>query len=148
MKYTRRKDHLVGDKKNIRGKVSREGMINHGSFGQQYDAQIASLKFKPGIEGENSGMFTKKSRVAIASYGPFATGEPMSMSLFFRTTQEENEMILVEYGRTHSAIGFKKDHFLLTLKQGNPILYMSPEKYLKPIDENQGLTNGIWNNIL
>ena len=68
-------------------------------------------------------MFTGETRVAVYGMGPNTGGETISLSFFFKTT-ETNEMVLVHYGGTFGfGVGaMSKDVFMLTLKQGRPIV--------------------------
>lgn len=106
---------------------------------EQYDAQIANLELNRG----RGGVFTDKSRVAISSIGPMAAGEKMSLSFHFKT-KKNNDMILVSYG---GKFGYKpKDVFLLTLKNGTPVLYLDEDRFLKPRKAMQ-LNDSDWHHI-
>ena len=76
--------------------------------------------------------------------GPMAQGEMVTCSFFFKTTHSK-EMVLVFYG---GRFGYnsKKDVFLLTLKGGNPILYVQTKALLSPKDA-YSLNDGKWHYI-
>jgi len=146
MKYSNREESpMIGNEINIRGKQSTEGMINHGSFGQQYDTQVANLGHGKGIRGRHSGSFTKETRVAIASTGPIGAGEMVAISLFFKT-KSAKEVLLFAYASPFGGGKFRKDVFLLTLKEGQPVIYLSPDRYLVP-KTDLVLNNNLWHSI-
>ncbi len=112
----------------------------------QYDVQVANLQFNStsAIRGKTSAVFTDDTRVAIYSMGPFTGGEMISCTLHFKTSSYK-EMILVVYGGVFG-ISKRKDIFLLTLKDGNPVLYFGGKKYLTT-DENHNLNDDQWHHI-
>jgi hypothetical protein len=125
---------------------------------EQYDAQIVALNFAQGITGKTAMVFKERSRFAIASYGPLGQGEPISLSLFFKTSNT-GEMILVAYGSQYTPFfeidlygnngevdQLQKDLLLLTIKDGLPILYTSNEKYVIP-EGIQRLNDDVWHHI-
>lgn len=49
----------------IRGKLCNESMLNKGSFGAQYDAQVGNIGLVPGINGSLAGYFDGNGRMAM-----------------------------------------------------------------------------------
>ncbi len=113
---------------------------------EQYDAQIANLEFNSinQLYGQSAGVFTDDTRVAIYGMGPLLGGEIISASLFFKT-DSSNEMILLFYGGVFG-VSKSKDELLLTLKDGNPTLYLDRRKYLTTKGDFH-LDDGIWHSI-
>ncbi len=76
--------------------------------------------------------------------GPMAQGEMVTCSFFFKTTQSK-EMALVFYG---GRFGYntRKDLFLITLKGGNPLLYIQTNSFLSS-KEPLSLDDGNWHYI-
>ena len=92
-------------------------------------------------------MFTDNTRVAVSGIGPNTGGEIISISLFFKTT-ETNEMVLVHYGGWFGR-GEKKDIFMLTLKQGRPcVRYRSNKKNFVTSKNQLTLNDGKWHQIV
>jgi len=130
----------------IRGRKSSRSIPNKGSFGQQYDAKVVHVKLrKPGVNESYYGHFSKGSRLGIYAIGPHSTGGMISFSLWFKT-RNENEMVLVHYGQNFGNTISYKDMFTLTLNNGTPILYSSPESALKPLNKDN-LNDGQWHHL-
>ena len=118
------------------------------SYEGQYDAQVANLDFDNDdkINGNSSGVFTDKTRVAIYSVGPMGGGEIISWSIFFKTTQTQ-EQVLVFYGGVFGP-SERKDIFLLSLKGGNPFLRFTTNRKQYVTSENDlNLNDGQWHQI-
>lgn len=99
------------------------------------------------INGASSGVFTDTTRVAIYGVGPMGGGEIISCSIFFKTTQTQ-EQVLVFYGGLFGP-SERKDIFLLSLKQGNPILRFSATNgnhYVTSVND-LNLNDGQWHQI-
>ena len=63
-----------------------ESMINAGSFGMDYDAQVANIELvTEGVFG-SAGVFNTNSRAAIHGMGPHSGRLPISYALWFKTT--------------------------------------------------------------
>jgi hypothetical protein len=111
---------------------------------EQYDSQIANLQFGEGVVGKNAGIFTQNTEVAVYSMGPMGQGETISFTLYFKTTKTE-EMVLVCYGGAFG-VKNKKDILLLSLKDGNPVLYVQPNRFLT-VQSDFNLNDGEWHHI-
>jgi len=130
----------------IRGRKASKSIRNKGSFGQQYDAQVAELKItKPGVKGSYYAKFSEESRLGIYATGPHAAGGIISFTLWFKT-ENKNKMILVHYGHNFSGVKTKKNIFTLTLDNGSPILYSSPTTPLKTLNV-YSLNDGQWHHL-
>lgn len=77
--------------------------------------------------------------------GPLAAGEMISCSVWIKTIASQ-EMILVFYGDAWG-LASSKNLFLLTLKDGNPLLYIRHDKFLIP-RQSLSLNDGNWTNIV
>ena len=60
------KENLMFTEIEIRGKVCKESLWNHGGFGAQYDAQVCNVGQVDGRNGGKAGYFTEDSRMAVA----------------------------------------------------------------------------------
>lgn len=78
--------------------------------------------------------------------GPLVAGEVFSLSLFFKTLQS-GETVLVSFSPAWGAIGLK-DMLLLTLKEGVPVMYTNENTSLKPLSSEVVLNDGRWHLIL
>ena len=78
--------------------------------------------------------------------GPMAAGEIISSSLDFKTTTF-NETILIFYGDKWGQVK-KKNIFLLTLSNGNPIFYVDKNSFLTPTKKTMGLNDDNWHSII
>jgi hypothetical protein len=105
-----------------------DGLENLGSFGKQYDAQIGNIelvKGRPG--GGRSARFTHNSRLAIYGVGPLSGGQVVSVSLWFKTSHTEKDMVLVYYGQPWGP-SKEKDQLAITLRNGIPTFYISGDQ--------------------
>lgn len=110
------------------------------SCSDSYDAQIANVAFS-----QKGLHFTDDSRVAIGSMGPFGAGEMISCALRFKTFSSR-DMVLSFYGGKFGK-SKTKDVFLLTLQNGNPILYFGKKTFLAP-RISLSLDDGSWHSII
>ncbi len=121
--------NLIADRIEIRGAMCYKSMENHGAFGVQYDAQLRLAAIVPNARknGSNAGSFDGNSRFAIFGVGPYGSGQPVSLSIWFKTSVGDKDMILVHYGTTYGnsikAWNRGKDHFTLVLEKGVPTIY-------------------------
>ena len=97
-------------------------------------------------------MFTGKTRVAVYGIGPNTGGETISLSFFFKTTKT-NEMVLVHYGGIlggGGGVGARsKDIFMLTLKQGRPIVRFNNLEHVFVTPRKKfALNDGKWHQIV
>lgn len=114
----------------------------------QYDAQIANIEFRTSnnqLNDRSGAIFDDRSRFAIGSMGPMAAGEIISCSLYFKTTTSD-ESILIFYGDKWG-VTVSKNLFLLTLKEGNPRLYIQTDRHLTP-QADMVLNDGNWHHII
>ena len=105
-----------------------DSLENLGSFGKQYDAQIGNIelvKGRPG--GGRSAQFTHNSRLAIYGVGPLSGGQIVSVSLWFKTSHTENDMVLVYYGQPWGP-STEKNQLAITLRNGIPTFYISRDQ--------------------
>ena len=90
---------LSATKVDVNGVVCEDSMLNSGAFGAQYDAQLGNVNLVSGRKsGDLAGRFRKNSRFAIYGMGPFGAGEIVSLSLWFKTSNDAQETVLVHYG--------------------------------------------------
>lgn len=118
---------LSATKVDVNGVVCEDSMLNSGAFGAQYDAQLGNVNLISGRKsGGLAGRFRKNSRFAIYGMGPFGAGEIVSLSLWFKTSNDAQETVLVHYGNGYNPQRTSKDWFTLTLAQGSPVIYFRP----------------------
>jgi len=139
--------NLIPKKVIIRGIASTQSLPNKGSFGQQYDAQVANVDLVyDGRSDKFAGSFDKNSRLAVYSTGPHNGGFIISYALWVNT-KSELEMILIHYGNRKKGRDIPmKDIYTLTLQNGTPILYTAVDDMLIPKD-NYNLNDGQWHHI-
>jgi len=142
-------DTLVAKRITIRRIKSEESLPNQGSFGQQYDAQIANVNLSwSSSRNDSYATFTERSRLGIFTNGPHTSGGIISYALWIKTS-EISEMTLVHYGNAfdfNAQKKMKRNIFTLTLKNGSPILYSSPQQILEPVDAFN-LNDNEWHHI-
>lgn len=102
-----------------------------GVYGENYDALISNVSLVSGRPGGGlSGQFDYNSRFAIHRMGPCSGGEIISFAVWFKTTNAEDDMMLMSYvnrfSKTYGPPNYKND-FLLTLDKGVPTYYFHPE---------------------
>jgi hypothetical protein len=145
---------LRNDKERIASYIDMGGVTcteaneNVGSFGAQYDAQVANLKLlAPGRDGTGyAGRFYKDTLFGIFGTGPQTHGEITSVEMWIKTWNNENaEVILASY---FSYYGFSndKDHLILTLDKGVPTFYVRSNQSHKAKNVDP-LTDGAWHHI-
>jgi len=137
---------LIPDSINIGGVACNESLKNHGSFGKHYDAQTGNIQL---VQGRRNGGFSAQmspdSRLAIFGSGPLGAGRIVSVSMWFKTDHDQDEMVLCHYGSFWGPVPKKKDHLLLTLGRGVPILYIRPgQAYSVAIDS---IADGNWHHV-
>ena len=76
----------------IRGESCDQAMLNNGTFGAQYDAQVGNIELVESgrVDGKFAGNFTENSRFAIFGVGPYSGGEMVSFSLFRAVSCDKN----------------------------------------------------------
>jgi hypothetical protein len=141
-------DGLLASEVTIRGESCDQAMLNNGTFGAQYDAQVGNVELVESgrVDGKFAGNFTESSRFAIYGVGPYSGGEMVSFSLWFKTNDSTNEMIMFHYGSSGGAEG-SKDHLTVTLAKGVPVVYFRPECQLEPNGDGADLADGEWHQI-
>ena len=129
----------------IQGVECRHSIINHGEFGQSYDAQVANLELKKSIKG-HAGTFTETTRAAIYAMGPHHAGHAISYALWFKTKEKKGSRILIAY----EGHWMKPKVMNLKLTNGNLELCHTPEqKLMMHHDETTvpSLTNNRWHHV-
>jgi len=123
-----------------------ESIPNRGEFGRQYDALVANVghEMNGGISGK-AGVFTDESRMSIYSMGPHHGGQVISYAIWFKTSLQNNEMILVHYAKSWGKQS-SNTMFTVTLSNGTPIVYASAISHLQPND-TYSLNDGEWHHI-
>ena len=101
---------------------------NRGVFGENYDALVNNVLLVSGRPGGGlSGQFDSNSRLAIHRMGPHSAGEIISIALWFKTANHEEEMMLMSYvNRFSKKYGptNRKNDFILTLDKGVPTYFI------------------------
>jgi hypothetical protein len=101
-----------------------ESIHNMGSFGEQYDAQVANIELVPGRKANTlAGKFVSNSRFGIFSIGPYTAGMAHSSALWMRTPETSKTMMLLYFGPAWKSSA--KDSLHLTLKHGEINLQFS-----------------------
>ena len=141
-------DGLLAIEGTIRGESCDQAMLNNGTFGAQYDAQVGNVALVESgrVDGKCAGRFTENSRSAIFGVGPYSGGEMVSCSLWFKTNDSTNEMIMFHY-RTSSGAKGSKYHVTVTLAKGVALVYFCPECQLEPDGDGTDLADGEWHHI-
>lgn len=143
------KNNLILSKKKIRGVISEDAMLNDGTLGQQYDAQVANIEMVPGRRGKWAGKFTEHSRFSIFARGPHGAGNLVSYNIWIKTMEQDSEMVIVHYGHVWGDLlrdKSMKDFHTLTLDHGNPTLYISHDSKLIPVKALK-LNDNQWHHI-
>ena len=113
---------------------------------EAYDAQVANLVLKKvrSISGKYSVLFRRKShaRHSIFSFGPHSPGTIISFSVWIRTRQS-SEMIIVHYGDVWNS---SRSIFSLTIDEGRPKLYARENTFLTTIN-GVAVNDGKWHHI-
>ena len=139
---------MLASKVIIQGESCDQAMLNSGTFGAQYDAQVGNVELVESgrVDGKFAGNFTENSRFAIYGVGPYSGGEMVSFSLWFKTNDSKNEMIMVHYGAR--GVSKSNDHLTVTLAKGVPVVYFGPEYQLEPaVNGGIDLADGEWHQI-
>lgn len=124
---------------------------NLGVYGKNYDALISNVTLVSGRRsgGDLSGQFDYNSRLAIHRMGPHSAGEIISVALWFKTANHEDEMILMSYvNRFSKKYGppNDKNDFILTLDDGVPTYYFHPELPFQALG-SPSLADGEWHHL-
>ena len=77
----------------VRGIICKDTLVNAGAFGQDYDAQSANIQTTSGVYGYG-GKFTAESRAAVFGMGPHSGTNPISYTLWSKTTSFGNRILL------------------------------------------------------
>ena len=76
-----------------------ESIHNMGSFGAQYDAQIANIQLVPGRNANTyAGKFAPDSRFGVFGMGPYTAGMAHSVALWMKTSEVSKKMTLLYFG--------------------------------------------------
>ncbi len=144
-------EHLMARQVTIRDKVCTDSMFNKGGFGAQHDAQLCGITLVNGRKnGGHAGYFGENSRFGMYGTGPFSGGEIVSFGLWIKTRQTSRRMVLFHYGDYWGKVVKRKDwkdHFMLTLDYGVPVVNTQTVIQLRPLDENINLADGSWHHI-
>jgi hypothetical protein len=123
----------------IRGIECRHSLMNNGEFGQSYDAQVANVQLNKGLHGK-AGTFTANSRAAIYAMGPHHASNIISYSIWFKTKENSNVMLIAYEG-------YWTKPKVMNLRLHNGILEVchTPEQKLVVQDDNaKALNDGKW----
>lgn len=126
----------------IWGVVCTDSMLNTGTLGSQYDAQVGKLriaKHPKRLQGGNAAHFRRKSRFAIYGMGPFSGGEIVSFSIWIKPATKlakQKEMVLFHYANAAGPSSGIKNHLTLTIARGVPKLYFSPSLQFEAVGIN------------
>jgi len=125
-----------------------EGLANQGSFGVQYDAQVASLVLRaPGRNGAgHAGEFSAATSFGIYGTGPPTHGEIVSVEMWIRTSATDGKMILASYFQYYRGLNKVKDHLLLTLENGVPTFYVRKREPHRA-DVVNALSDNAWHHV-
>jgi len=132
---------LMGKSIDIDDVTCTDSLENQGSFSKQYDAQIGNIELVQGRPGGGrSAQFTHNSRLAIYGVGPMSGGQIVSISLWFKTSHAEKDMVLVYYGQPWGP-SWMKDQLVITLRNGIPTFHISRDQAytvtgISPIADN------------
>jgi Laminin G domain./Calcineurin-like phosphoesterase. len=124
-------DNLMLRSVTIQGVVCTDSMLNTGTLGSQYDAQVGKLRIgthRKRSEGGHAARFRKKSRFAMYGMGPFSGGEIVSFSMWIKPAFKagnRREMVLFHYSNG-SKPSKGKEGLTLTIAKGVPVLYFNP----------------------
>jgi len=81
---------------------------NRGVYGMHYDALVNNVPLVSGRPGGGlSGQFNESSRLAIHRMGPYSAGEIVSVAFWFKTTHDQEEIILMNYPRSHRELFYR-----------------------------------------
>jgi len=140
-------DSLIANEVTIRNELCTKSMPNLGGFGAQYDAQVGNIALVQGWDGGGAGYFTRESRMALSSTGPFSAGEAISFGLWIKTDQSDRKMVLVHHGNYWGKMLYadQKDHFTLSLDKGIPSIRTRPGT--KVTIESRNITDNQWHHI-
>jgi len=142
-------DTLMAKEVDIDGIKCVESFENNGSFGKQYDAQVANIEKQPSrLGGGFAGHFDgNNSRFAIYGVGPFGGGQTISVSLWFKADRNDSEMILMYYGSTWgNKLKTEKDFILISLDRGIPAVYGRHDRTIRTSGISD-LANGLWHHV-
>jgi len=144
------KENLMFTEIEIRGKVCKESLWNHGGFGAQYDAQVCNIWQVDGRNGGKAGYFTEDSRMAVAGTGPLSAGQAFSFGIWFRTWKHDRRMIMVHHANYWGGVvpwDYDKDYFTLILDKGVPVIHTQPKTKLQSTNNSINLADGEWHHI-
>eukprot|EP00573_Skeletonema_grethae_P008867 CAMPEP_0201711174 /NCGR_PEP_ID=MMETSP0578-20130828/59006_1 /ASSEMBLY_ACC=CAM_ASM_000663 /TAXON_ID=267565 /ORGANISM="Skeletonema grethea, Strain CCMP 1804" /LENGTH=816 /DNA_ID=CAMNT_0048200223 /DNA_START=396 /DNA_END=2843 /DNA_ORIENTATION=+ len=92
-------DSLVAKYKVLSDTNCTESIHNMGSFGEQYDAQVANIELVPGRKaGTYAGKFAPNSRFGVFSMGPYTAGMAHSIAMWMKTSEASKKMTLLYFG--------------------------------------------------
>jgi len=138
----------IGESVTMADTVCRHSLPNQGTFGQQYDAQVANIELEEGNIGNKAGKFDETSRFGIYSTGPHSGGDIISYTIWIKTLEEDSEMIIIHYGSVfnHGKV-YDKNIFTVTLNNGIPNLYTGVYSKLVPEEDSLNIADGKWHHI-
>jgi len=122
----------------IQGVRCDRSFPNLGVFGQNYDAQYATVALAEGPRGK-AGVFNSNSQMAVYGAGPHAHGNMVSYALWMKTSSKE-DMVLINTGRA-GLRGLLNLH----LNGGEPELLLAANARL--IANVQELNDGKWHHV-
>ncbi|GFH53361.1 hypothetical protein CTEN210_09837 [Chaetoceros tenuissimus] len=138
-------DSLVADNQIVGGQRCTESIHNIGTFGQQYDAQVANVELVQGRHNNTmAGKFSSSSRMAVFSIGPYTAGMAHSISFWMKSSQTTKEMILIYFGPNYKSNN--KDTLRIILKNGRLRLRFS-RRSLFQLSQNRILADDQWHHV-
>lgn len=144
------KNNLMLSQVTIQGITCTNSMLNSGSLGSQYDAQVCKLRIANSkrTQGGLAARFRAKSRVAIFGVGPFSGGEIVSFSMWIKPAPKaamRKEMVLFNYADGAKPTSGSKNRLTLTLARGIPVLYFSSDLIFEAVGIN--VVDRTWHQI-
>lgn len=140
------KDSLVAKYQVVGGINCTESIHNTGSFGAQYDAQIANIQLVPGrTTNTYAGRFAPNSRFGVFSRGPYTAGMAHSIALWMKTSEASKKMTLLHFGPAWNVP--KKDTLQVLLQDGELFFQFSANTGKFQLAEKKILADDQWHHI-
>lgn len=142
----RNEDSLVAKYQVVGGINCTESIHNSGSFGEQYDAQIANIELVPGRNADTlAGKFESNSRFGVFSIGPYTAGIAHSIALWMRTSMPSKVMMLLYFGPNWNSAS--KDSLGIKLHDGELRIQFSNNGGTFKLTEAKMLADRQWHHI-
>lgn len=132
-------DQIVG------GRYCTKSIHNIGTFGQQYDAQVANVELVQGRHSNTiAGKFSSSSRMAVFSVGPYTAGMAHSIAFWVKTSETTKKMTLIYFGPSYRSN--EKDSLRIMLKNGRLRFQFSRSSVFR-LRGNQILADDQWHHV-